>query len=445
MALPSRYAHAELIARGGMADIYAAEDTELGRQVAVKVLSERFAGDADVRERFKREALAAARLSGHPNIATIFDVGETENRPFIVLELMDGGSLAERIEAGSIPEAQALAWLGQAASALDAAHAEGIVHRDVKPANMLLDREGDLKITDFGIALVLDEAATAATATGTILGTAGYLAPEQAAGSRATTESDIYALGVVAYELLAGSRPFARRSVAAEAAAHMNEPVEPPSERAGLPTQADPVFARVLAKDPAYRYPSAAAFVRDLSAALEGEEVAAAPVAAAAGAAGATAVTQVAARPPRRWRRPRFLPVAGAALLAAGGGLAAVLVTHSQNSPASTPPPSQPRHTAGAHTAPAPSPVSTPVTSPPRHGKAKGHSKKPKEHGKGKRKGHTAPLTTSPGTTTAPGTTTQPGTTTSPTTTLATTTAPTTTTATTSAAATTATTTGTVP
>src|SRR5436190_17316388 len=196
LALPPRYAAAELVGRGGMADIYAAEDTELGRRVAVKVLSERFAEDPDIRERFKREALAAARLSGHPSIATIFDVGETEGRPFLVMELVDGGSLADRIEAGPIPAEQALAWLGQAASALDAAHAAGIVHRDVKPSNLLLDPQEDLKITDFGIALVVDEAATRATVTGTVLGTAGYLSPEQAAGQRATAESDIYALGV---------------------------------------------------------------------------------------------------------------------------------------------------------------------------------------------------------------------------------------------------------
>lgn len=399
LALPPRYADPELVGRGGMADIYAAEDTELGRRVAVKVLSERFAEDPDIRERFKREALAAARLSGHPNIATIYDVGETEGRPFIVMELADGGSLADRLEAGPVPSEQALAWLGQAASALDFAHGEGIVHRDVKPSNMLLDRQGDVKITDFGIALVLDEAATAATATGTVLGTAGYLAPEQALGKRATAESDIYALGVVAYELLTGERPFERPSAAAEAAAHLNEPVVPPSERAGLPPQADPVFARVLAKDAAYRYPSAAAFVDELSPALQGEEAATAPLAVAA--AGATEITRVAPRS-RSWRRQtRLVPVGLAALLLAGGALAAVLLTHSQ-SPASggTPPATHPAHRVNAH--PPPPPVVNPPPAP--HGKAKGHHK---EHGKG----HGPPFTTGPGTT-SPGTTTNRATTT---------------------------------
>ncbi len=422
LALPPRYADAELIGRGGMADIYAAEDTELGRRVAVKVLSDRFAEDPGIRERFKREALAAARLSGHPNIATIFDVGEVEGRAFIVMELVDGGSLADRIEAGSVPEDQALAWLGHAAAALDAAHAEGIVHRDVKPSNMLLDRQDDLKITDFGIALVLDEAATHATVTGTVLGTAGYLSPEQAAGQRATAESDIYALGVVAYELLTGGRPFARASVAAEAAAHVSEPVEPPSERADLAPEADPVFARALAKDPSYRYPSAAEFVQDLSAALRGEETVPLPVATAAvGGAGATEVTQVARRPARRGRR--IIPVALAALLLAGGALAAVLLTHSQTPPGGTPATSQPRQHPRAHPPP-PTPAANPVPPPPApHGKAKRHSK-PKKHEK-KPKGHAAPLVSSPGTTTGPGTT-QATTTTEPTTTFATTTVQTT-------------------
>jgi len=381
LAFPSRYAHAELIGRGGMAEIYAAEDTELGRRVAIKVLSDHFAEDPDIRERFKLEGLAAARLSGHPNIATIFDVGETEARPFIVMELVDDGSVADRIDAGPVAQEQALAWLAGAASALDAAHSEGIVHRDVKPANMLLDREGELKITDFGVALVLDEAATRATATGTVLGTAGYLSPEQAAGRRATAESDIYALGVVAYELLTGARPFARRSPTAEAAAHMNEPVEPPSERADLPPQVDPVFARALAKDPAYRYRSAAELVHDLSAALAGEEVT------VAARVGETAVTQVVAPPPARRRWRRLLPIGAATLLVAGGALAAVMLTNGQGPAPASPPPTHAR--AKAHpNPPPPTPVANPVPPPAPHGKAKGQHK---EHGKGHRHRHHGP------------------------------------------------------
>src|SRR6266511_310346 len=184
-ALPPRYADPEFIGRGGMADVYVAEDVELERKVVVKVLADRAAGGEDVRRRFKREATAAARLSGEPHVVTIFDVGEWEGRPFIVMELVEGGTLADRLAAGPVPPEQALAWLEQAAAALDAAHAKGIVHRDVKPANLLLDPQGQLYIADFGIARILDEASPDETLTGTVLGTVGYLSPEQANGGRA--------------------------------------------------------------------------------------------------------------------------------------------------------------------------------------------------------------------------------------------------------------------
>lgn len=367
--LPPRYADGERIAGGGMADIYAAEDTELGRKVAVKVLAARFAEDEDIRERFKREALTAARLSAHPHIVTIFDVGEWNGSPFIVMELLEGGTVAERIQAGGIGREQALAWLGQAADALDTAHAEGIVHRDVKPGNFLLD-DGDLYVTDFGIARVLGDAAGGLTATGTILGTAGYLSPEQARGEEAMPVSDVYGLAVVAYELLTGGRPFERTTLTAEATAHVNEPSPPPSERADLPTAVDAVFARALAKDPAYRYPSARDFAGDLTSVLEGE----APTAVAVPPEAPT----VALRRPRRRRRSLLLPSAlGAALLGAGG-LAAVLLSSGQGGVTKPPPSAPPTHIRS--TAPAPAPV---VSPPVEHGKGK--KKGPK--GKGKHKG----------------------------------------------------------
>jgi tetratricopeptide (TPR) repeat protein len=252
-----------------MGEILLAKDQELGRKVAVKLLDERFARDEGFRRRFRREALAAARLSGHPHVVTIYDVGEWRERPFIVMEYLPGGTLAERARAGIVPREQALAWLEQAAAALDAAHAEGIVHRDVKPANLLLDSRDELQVGDFGIARVADDATGAMTAAGTVLGTAGYLAPEQARGEEATPASDRYALAVVAYELLTGGRPFERGSATAEAAAHIREEVPPASERGvGLPRQVDDVFGRALAKDPARRYGSAAEFLRALQAAL---------------------------------------------------------------------------------------------------------------------------------------------------------------------------------
>ena len=191
--LPPRYRRAERIARGGMGDIYRAEDAELGRTVAVKVLGEHYADDEAVRGRFEREARAAARLSKAPNTVTIFDVGEHEGRPYIVMEYFAGGSLADRLAAeGAQPPGRALAWLAQTAAALDAAHASGVVHRDVKPANLLLDDEGRVHVADFGVASATGLASF--TEVGSVVGTAGYLAPEQARGEAATSASDRYAL-----------------------------------------------------------------------------------------------------------------------------------------------------------------------------------------------------------------------------------------------------------
>jgi serine/threonine-protein kinase len=262
--LPPRYRSPKLIGRGGMGEIYRATDDVLGRAVAVKLLSERYAKSEVVRRRFMREALAAARLSGEPNTVTIFDVGEWNDRPFIVMEYLGGGSLDDRLQAqGAVDPGEALGWLEQAAAALDAAHANGVVHRDVKPGNLLLDRTGDVHVADFGVASAagLDSL----TLTGTILGTAGYLAPEQAQGERATAASDRYALGIVAYELLTGARPFEGDSATAEAAAHLHSPVPSVCERrAGLPPELDWVFERALAKDPRDRFASCAEFVAAL-------------------------------------------------------------------------------------------------------------------------------------------------------------------------------------
>jgi eukaryotic-like serine/threonine-protein kinase len=387
--LPPRYARVERVASGGMADIYAAEDTELGRRVAVKVLAERFAGDAGIRERFKREGLAAARLSAHPDIVTIYDVGEWEGRSFIVMELMGGGTLADRIAEGPVDRGQALAWLAQTAAALDAAHAEGIVHRDVKPGNLLLDEQGNLHVSDFGIARVLDEATEGITATGTVLGTAGYLSPEQARGREATPASDVYGLGIVGYELLTGRRPFEPATPTAEAAAHVHEQVRPPSELTDLPPSVDPVFARALAKDPAYRYGSAQAFVDDLGAALGGR----APAGAATTVPLAAEAPTVALRRRRRARRGLVAPSLVGALLLTGGIAAAVLLSTGTGGTGPTTAPTRTRQPVANTTTPAASP---PPVLPVRKahgkdrekGKKKGHPKHEKEHGKGHGKGH---------------------------------------------------------
>jgi eukaryotic-like serine/threonine-protein kinase len=317
--LPPRYRDPERIGHGGMGEIFCAVDESLGRPVAIKVLSERFAEDQAVRRRFTREALAAARLSGEPNTVTIFDVGEWNERPFIVMEYLNGGTLDDRI-ARDGPQSvdQVLLWLGQAAEALDHAHKHGIVHRDVKPGNLLLDRDGNVHVADFGVASAAGM--DSLTATGTVLGTAGYLSPEQAQGQRATSMSDLYGLGVVAFELLTGERPFKRESMTAEAAAHANEPVPSAAERRpGLPRAVDLVFQKALAKRPQHRYPSAHAFVGALEDALrasETDETVAMPVPVRPPA-------PVPTRPARRW------PFVVALLLlgALAGGVLAVALT----------------------------------------------------------------------------------------------------------------------
>jgi eukaryotic-like serine/threonine-protein kinase len=322
--LPPRYQRPRRIGSGGMGDIYRARDSMLDREVAIKVLAERYAEDEATRRRFTREALASARLSSDPAIVTIFDVGEWEGRPFIVMEYLGGGSLEDRLARGRPPTSQALAWLEQAARALDTAHAQGIVHRDVKPGNLLLDDADEVHVADFGIASATGM--DSLTAAGTILGTAGYLSPEQAQGERATPASDRYALGVVAFELLTGRRPFARESPTAEAAAHANDPVPSVADLApDLPAaQLDAVFRRALAKRPDHRYPTGLEFVHDLRAALSDAEartqvLAPAPLPVAAGGPPGP--------PERHGPSTRTLALIGLLIAALGGGaaLAAVL------------------------------------------------------------------------------------------------------------------------
>jgi tetratricopeptide (TPR) repeat protein len=302
-----------------MGDIYVATDELLGREVAVKLLADRYAADAGIRQRFKREGLAAARISSETGAITIFDVGDWEDRPFIVMEYLSGGSLDDRIRSeGAQRPARALPWLEEAASALDAAHRHGIVHRDVKPANLLLNARGEVRVADFGIASAAGM--DSMTATGTVLGTAGYLAPEQAMGERANPASDLYALAIVAYELLSGERPFESESPTAEAAAHVNAPVPSIAARCeNLPAEVDPVFQRALAKDPARRYGSAREFVADLRDALSRS-------------AGTTAVLESGPATQRR-ARGYLLPLA--LLLAAGatGAIVAAIVTSGDSSP----------------------------------------------------------------------------------------------------------------
>jgi serine/threonine-protein kinase len=268
ISLPERYKVVRHIANGGMAGVWEAQDELLGRAVAVKVLAQHLSDDERARKRFEREARAAAGLSSHPNVVTIYDVGEHDGRAFMVMELMRGGSVADVLRRGDeIGVQRALRWLREAASGLDAAHEAGIVHRDIKPANLLLDDHDRLGIGDFGIARLAWEEQV--TQTGQVLGTAAYLAPEQAMGEPAIAASDRYALSVVAFELLTGEKPFNAEHFAAQARAHVEDDPPRASElNPDLTDKVDAVIDRGMAKDPDDRWDSAAEFVERLDEAL---------------------------------------------------------------------------------------------------------------------------------------------------------------------------------
>src|SRR5579875_694776 len=280
LGLPDRYRVKRHIASGGMASVWCAEDRVLSRNVAVKVLAERFADDHVAVLRFKREARAAARVSNHPHVVTVYDVGELEppvgadatrrgGGAFIVMEFLAGGTVADAIRHDSVRRPEAMRWLAEAASALDHAHGRGIVHRDIKPANFLLDRARTLHVADFGIAHLATE--DTLTSSDQLFGTAAYLSPEQALGQEATGASDRYALAVAAFELLTGERPFSAEHFSAQARQHIEEPPPAASEiDHGLPPAVDEVLFTGLAKDPEARPESAGAFVATLEEALRG-------------------------------------------------------------------------------------------------------------------------------------------------------------------------------
>ncbi len=269
-----------------MGDVWHARDSRLDRDVAIKLVAigDGLEDDATRRSRFEREAKVVARLSTHSNVVTIYDVGEAGERPYLAMEWMDGGTLAQQFLSSTPPPIdELLDALAAVASALDAAHAVGIVHRDVKPGNVMFDSHGVPRIGDFGIATYAADPAMTLTQAGAIIGTSGYIAPEQARDDGAVPASDQYALMVIAYEGLTGARPFARDSVVAELAAHVNEPVPPATSRAPhLPPEVDDVFARALAKHPDDRYPTCVAAITALRHALDQPaRTAIAPVAAA--------------------------------------------------------------------------------------------------------------------------------------------------------------------
>jgi len=256
--LGGRYRLRAFLAAGGMGAVWAAEDVVLGRPVAVKLLGEWLAGDPVAAERLRREARAAARLV-HPNVARVLDLGEQDGRPYLVMELLEGESLAAVIRrSGPLAPAEAAQIAGAVADALHAAHQAGVVHRDVKPGNLFLTAGGDVKVLDFGIAAAAWEASLTG---GELIGTAAYLAPERALGREATPAADVYALGVVLYEMLSGRPPFSGEDGMALASAHIHaRPVPLRQAAPWVPAPLAVACERALAKDPAERPASAAAF-----------------------------------------------------------------------------------------------------------------------------------------------------------------------------------------
>jgi serine/threonine-protein kinase len=267
--LSGRYRLVSAVAAGGMGTVYVADDERLGRQVALKLLKDSLAGDARFAERFKREARAAAALS-HPNVANVYDYGVDDDCHYIVMELAPGRDLAQVLrEEGPLEPRRAAALAAQIATALGHAHSAGLIHRDVKPANALIDDRDHVKVTDFGIARAAGESTL--TATGTILGTAAYLSPEQAQGTKVDPRSDIYSLGIVMFEMLTGEVPFPGDSAVSVAMKHIAEDVPAPSSvRPGVPDELDEIVLRATARAPGDRFSDGTAMAEALRKIAEG-------------------------------------------------------------------------------------------------------------------------------------------------------------------------------
>ena len=275
-----RYAVIERVGVGGMAEVYRARDELLGREVAVKVLSERLSTDRSFVERFRREAQAAANLN-HPNIVSLYDYGSDGATNFIVMEFIDGQSLGELIQqqAPLLPE-RAAEIAGDVAKALERAHNAGLVHRDIKPNNIMLTSSGQTKVTDFGIVRALGgETDQQMTQTGMVIGTAAYLSPEQAQGNPVDARSDVYSLGCVLYEMLTGTTPFTGDTPLAVAYKHVRETPDPPSSlNPDVPADLDAITMKALAKNPDNRYASATEMRDDLERFTAGQSVHATPL-----------------------------------------------------------------------------------------------------------------------------------------------------------------------
>ena len=270
----SRYQIGEMIGTGGMADVYVAEDTRLNRKVAVKILRSDLARDPAFVARFKKEALAAGGLS-HPGIVAVYDSGVDGKDSYIVMELVTGQTLREILQSNALmPESKALDIACQILEALDYSHSKGIVHRDIKPGNIMMTDSGQVKVMDFGIARAMDDYGATMTNTFNVVGTAQYLSPEQATGEPADRRSDIYSVGCLLYELLTGRPPFSGDTPVSIAFQHVSASLIAPSEvNPNIDESLDTVLKVALSKDPSHRYQDAGVMLDDVRRAIRGEQV----------------------------------------------------------------------------------------------------------------------------------------------------------------------------
>jgi serine/threonine protein kinase len=327
-----RFRLEEQVGSGGMSSVYRAFDPTLERHVAIKLMHRDISNDADQLERFRREARAVAQLN-HPHVVTVIDAGEDDGNPFIVFEYVEGETLKDRIRRlGRLPVAEAVAYAVEIARALECAHSHMLVHRDVKPQNVLIDPDGRAKVTDFGIARSLE--AQGLTATGRVLGTTDYVSPEQALGHEVTAQSDVYSLGIVLYEMLTGEAPFQADTQVAVAMKHVREPLpDVQRRRPEISAALASVVERATAKETKNRYATVAEMVHDL------EEVLAIEAARTGHATGeATTVLRslsddTADFAPQRLRHPRRTFFVSIAVLAICAGTIAYFATRTERGP----------------------------------------------------------------------------------------------------------------
>jgi tRNA A-37 threonylcarbamoyl transferase component Bud32 len=327
-----RFRLEERVGSGGMSSVYRAFDPTLERRVAIKLMHRNISSDPDQLERFRREARAVAQMN-HPHVVTVIDAGEDDGAPYIVFEYVEGETLKERIRRlGRLPVSEAVAYAIEIGRALECAHSHKLVHRDVKPQNVLIDRDGRAKVTDFGIARSLE--AQGLTATGRVLGTTDYVSPEQALGHEVTEQSDIYSLGIVLYEMLTGEVPFKADTQVAVAMKHVREPLPDVQRRRPESSAAlAAVVERATAKETGNRYSTVDEMVRDL------EEVLAIEAARTGQATGeATTVLRglsgdTADFAPARLRHPRRAFILSVLALALSAGVIAFLVTRAEEGP----------------------------------------------------------------------------------------------------------------